>query len=355
MVWHYDGRTARRRTPRLLPAEDSFTLADELGVEGPFAWTELIARDTMGGEAVYELKGRPGWRLGLGADIPPEIAAHLPHAARYGQWIDRFGLGRSVPVLAVIAFVVGFAILSAPRWIAPYVPTSWERRMGDAMVGDMGKRICRGPGGQAALDALAAKLDPPGAEKIDAYVIDIPMVNAVTLPGGKILVFRGLLADAKSADEVAGVLGHEIGHVRHRDVLAAMLRQMGLSVLLGGIGSDVSGTFNSLLAATYSREAESAADRFALEALGRAGISPGPTAGFFKRLAKGEEKLGRAKLALGYLSSHPMSGARERLFAAGAKERTWAPALDAAQWTALRDICANDHDAAKRRKSNDWF
>lgn len=45
------------------------------------------------------------------------------------------------------------------------------------------------------------------------------MVNAVTLPGGRIVIFSGLLKAATSPDEVAGALGHELGHVRHHDAV----------------------------------------------------------------------------------------------------------------------------------------
>jgi len=341
-VWHYDGRTARRRLPRLTIVPDGFLLADEDGEDGPIAWEALVARDPSGSDPVYGLKGRPGWRLGFAGAIPPEIAPLLPRAERYGRLVDRHGLGRATLVLGAIAAVVLFAVLSAPRWIAPYVPASWERRLGDAIVGDFGGRLCNGPGGQAALNALVRKLDPAGPP-LEVRVANIQMVNAVALPGGKIVIFSELLKEAKSPEELAGVLGHEIGHVRHRDVVQALLRQAGLSVVLGGLGGDAGGSFNALLAATYSREAESHADRSAVAALAAAGISPLGTAGFFARLGRMEARLGRAGVALGYVSSHPLSSARERAFARSAvKGRAYAPALTPEQWKALVDICHND-------------
>ena len=58
------------------------------------------------------------------------------------------------------------------------------------------------------------------------------------LPGGKIIVFSGLLADAGSPDELAGVLAHEIQHVLHRDALRGLVGRLGgsavIAVLLGG-------------------------------------------------------------------------------------------------------------------------
>jgi len=350
-VWHYDGVTARRRHPSLTPVADGFLLIEDDATTGPFAWDALIAQTGAAGEQVYGLKGQPGWRIGFSGDVPAGIDARLPHPERYGRWIDRFGLARASVVLAVVAGFIVFIGVSAPGWIAPYVPSSWERRLGDAMVGDFGGRFCNGPGGQQALDRLAGQLAGRGAP-IEVRVANIEMVNAVALPGDKIVIFRGLLSDAKSPDEVAGVLGHEIGHVRNRDVMAALLRQMGLSVLLGGFNGDVGGTFNALLAATYSREAESRADGYAIGALARARVSPAATAGFFKRLARDEAKLGPARAALGYMSSHPLSASREQKFKAGVSaSASYRPALDAAEWQALAGICTND----PKVKDGGWF
>lgn len=352
VVWHYDGETAIRYEPRLVVVEGGFLLAYEGGEAGPFDWSALEARGTSGISAVYALKNRPGWRLGLGGTIPPEILTHLPVEARYGGVIDRLGLVRASAIFLVIAAVVVFVVIRAPRWIAPYVPPSFEKKLGDAIVGDFGGRFCNGPGGQAALDALTRQLNLGGVP-LEVRVANIPMVNAVALPGGKIIIFDQLLREANSAEEVAGVLGHEIGHVQNRDVMQALLRQAGLSVILGGVSGDAGGYFNALLSATYSREAEHAADQSSIDAMKAAQISPAATAKFFARLGAMEKKLGQASIALNYLSSHPLSGDRERLFAGSAtKGQSYRAALTREQWDALVDICHNDPDVAK---DNSWF
>ncbi|RJF93588.1 peptidase [Sphingomonas cavernae] len=343
-LWHYDGESGLRRTPRLIADDAGFTLVDERGSDGPIGWDALVARGTSGGEAVYGLKERPGWRLGLGGAIPEEIARRLPQPERYGGFIDRIGLVRASAIFLAIAATVVFAVMSAPRWIAPHVPPSFEKKLGDAIVGDFGGRFCNGPGGQAALDALTRQLNPKRLP-LEVRVAKVPMVNAVALPGGKIVIFDQLLKEANSADEVAGVLGHEIGHVQNRDVMQALLRQAGLSVILGGMSGDAGGYFNALLSATYSREAERAADDASIAAMKRAQISPAATAGFFARLGVMEKKLGQASVALNYLSSHPLSGDRERLFAdSAARNAQYRPALTRDQWEALVDICSNDPD-----------
>ncbi|MHA6724126.1 M48 family metallopeptidase [Sphingomonas sp. RS2018] len=336
-VWHYDGVTARRRHPVVHADAAGLTLSEGDWREGPIAWDTLIARDAPAGERLLGRRDRDGWRLALIGDVPADLARHLPAHERYGRWIDRVGLWPAAGVLAVVAAGVVAVGMAAPGWVAQAVPMAWERRIGDAMLGDFSGRVCAGPAGQAALDRLAGRLDP-GGEPLELRVVAIPMVNAAALPGGRIVIFDRLLQDAKSPDEVAGVLAHEIGHVRHRDVLTAMARQAGIGLLLASFTGDVGNTLGTLVAARYSRGAEEAADTYAITALTTVGISPLPTAQFFARLGKMEDAL--PQMALGYLSSHPLSKTRRTRFEASAKShRGDTPALSPADWQALRAIC----------------
>lgn len=344
-VWHHDGVSALRHDTELTSVGDGFRLAT--APDTVIAWADLLPGDDRGGGPIYRHKTLPGWRLGFDAPPPLEIAAKLPRAARYGGLIDRFGLGPSVAAFAAASAAVLVAVLSAPYYIAPLIPASFERQLGDALVGDMGGRICDGGGGQAALDHLVARIEP-APEGLKVRVINVDMVNAVALPGGNIFLFKGLLQAAQSPDEVAGVVGHEIGHVRNRDVMQALLRQTGLSLVLGGVGGNSGGYLNAMVSATYSRSAEARADGYAIDALRRGQITPVATAGFFARLAASEARLGRAAAALGYLSSHPMSQSRAQAFRASrVAGTTYASALSPAEWRALVDICRNDPDAAK--------
>ena len=72
-------------------------------------------------------------------------------------------------------------------------------------------------------------------------VLRVRVPNAVALPGGRIYVFQGLIDKAESPDELAGVIGHEIGHVAHRDGTRAVLQSAGLSFLLGMLLGDFVG------------------------------------------------------------------------------------------------------------------
>ncbi len=346
-VWHFDGVRALRHEGALIPQGEGFVLRFEAqdGVDASeqfVRWDVLTARGLSGGDPVYGHRDVPGWQIGFGSGVPPQIAAQLPKAMRYGGWFDRFGVVRTGAVLAIVSAAVIAIGLKLPDWIAPYIPMSVEQRIGKAMVGDLGGKFCKGPGGEAALTALARRVDPNG-DATAIHVVNVPVVNAITLPGGTILIFDGLLQTAKSPDEVAGVLGHERGHVAHRDVMQALVRQLGLSVLFGGFQGNVGGNINALLSTSYSRTAEAAADDYAIGALRRANVSPIGTAAFFTRMSKGEAALGRAGEALSYLSTHPVSSARAQHFTVSLdKAAPYRAALDQAQWQALMSICASD-------------
>lgn len=347
-VWHYDGQSAVRRELMFVVDGDHFRLDDGDVAGEPIPLAQLVARDAVGGDAVFGLKQRAGWKIGLVGGVPAELSAHLPRASRYGGIIDRVGLWPAAAVCAVLAAIVVFAFLQVPSAVARIVPPAVERRLGDAMVGDFGKRLCNGPGGREALARLAERLGA-ASDDIDIQVANIPMVNAVTLPGGRIIIFDGLLKGAQSPDEVAGVVAHELGHVAHRDVLESLLRQLGLSVLLGGLDGNIGGYTNALLSSAYSRGAEGRADDYAIDALNRTNISPLDTAKFFKRLGGEGPKDSRVSAVLGYLSTHPVSSTRSARFVAGSKgQHAYTPALSADDWATLKTICSSDRDLPKQ-------
>jgi predicted Zn-dependent protease len=113
-----------------------------------------------------------------------------------------------------------------------------------------------------------------------------------------------LLALASSAEEVAGVLAHEVQHVERRHSLKAMAKSAGLMVTVGMVFGDLGGLValgQDLIGLDFSRQAEAEADALGLDALVAAGIAPGGMRDFFRKMGEKE------KLNLGWLSSHPAS------------------------------------------------
>ena len=116
-------------------------------------------------------------------------------------------------------------------------------------------------------------------------VVDSPEINAFALPGGYVYITRGILAYLNSEAELAGVLGHEIGHVtaRHsvQQISAATAAGVGatlLQVFVPGLrnqaGDSVIGLLGNVLLSGYGREHELEADRLGAQYLARTGYDP---------------------------------------------------------------------------------
>ena len=127
--------------------------------------------------------------------------------------------------------------------------------------------------------------------KFTFTILDTPIVNAFALPGGYVYITRGLLSLAENEAELAGVLGHEIGHVtarhtaeRYGQTVAANVAGVGLGVLLGGEAAQAGGALGGLLLRSYSREQEFEADMLGGRYLARAGYDTAAMAGFLSQL-----------------------------------------------------------------------
>ncbi len=146
-----------------------------------------------------------------------------------------------------------------------------------------------------------------------------PEVNAFALPGGPVYITYGLLSRLRTDDQIAGVLGHEIGHVvlRHTtEGLATALRLnavlWGIQRLLGGEAAQVAQIGAALLSLKYSRDQEREADRFGFELVCRAGYDPRGMIEVFRIL----QGLGASSGVLEFLSTHPDPGNRIRALSA---------------------------------------
>ncbi|HEX4043074.1 MAG TPA: M48 family metallopeptidase, partial [Xanthobacteraceae bacterium] len=154
----------------------------------------------------------------------------------------------------IVTAVFGLPAL-ANRMI-PLVPLTVEHKLGDAIDRNIRASLdsrhlgpaftCGGPSetaGRAALDKMVGKLEAAAALAIPLHVevVRRDEPNAMALPGGHIYVDDGLIAQAQTPDELAGVLAHEIGHVARRDGTRAVLQTAGLSFLFGMMLGDFVG------------------------------------------------------------------------------------------------------------------
>ena len=353
----YDGVSAVRHVGSAEREGDTLVLRAEGGAEAlrvPFDALRYI--ETTARERVYGRQDIADFRLRLAKDLPPRLAGHLPGASEYGGWVDRLGLPKAVGIFAVASIAAVALFLTAPGWLGPRVPLAWENRLGEAMVGDLGGALCSTPESDVALAKLLSTVDPAD-EKVRAGLANIDMVNAVALPGGQVLLFDGLVQEAESPEELAGVLGHEVGHVRERHVMTALLRQFGLSVLLSGANTTLGDTVFGLAQMGYSRDAEREADTYARARMAESDVSPVGAAQFFERMGKddpssdgkdGDSSRTTAIEASSWLASHPSSAERARAYRRAAKaDYDYPPALTPAEFAALKSACKDDPDVAE--------
>ena len=342
----YDGLHAERYTAEVVPAgARSIRVTPSVGDPVEIDADELIVADEDQQQLLLSRRGMPGWRLILEQPVDADLRAALPGTNRYGGWIDRIGLGKASLILAGIAGVVVLIGHTAPLWIAPLVPPSWERNVGNAIVGDFGDLRCRSPQGQAALEALVERLDPggtaAGSTQIRIAALDVDMFNAAAVPGSNIIIFKGALNETKDVDALAGIVAHEIAHVRRRHVTEALVRELGIGALIRTFAGTVGANAEQVVGLSFTRANEREADADAIATLRRAGIDPRPTATLFAKLSK--ESGGDTSPALQFLDSHPGSKGRAANFASSYDPKvTYRPALDPAAAKAMLTACGVD-------------
>jgi predicted Zn-dependent protease len=341
LATYVDGVTAVRRSVRASLGEHGIALAKaEGGYLTTWGYDEISVLQDEGAHGPLRL-ARDLARLTVDQ---PDFAAALYAAAPHLR--PRTLPRRLRGAIAAIAVSVGAvaALWLALPWLTQaavaLIPTGAEERLGDREMEQfmtLGGR-CTSTPGRDALDRLVERLTARAALPFHPQVAveNLEIVNAFALPGGRIVVLRGLLEEAKSADELAGVLAHELTHAWKRHPLRHQMASAGIGVLGEAIlGFSTTGNLGAFMAElTYSRAEEAEADAGALVLLGQAGISSAGFADFFERLGHGAE----AKIPA-YLSNHPTPADRLAAVRAGAVEGT-KPALTPAEWTALQHICA---------------
>jgi predicted Zn-dependent protease len=260
------------------------------------------------------------------------------------------------PGLAVLAAVV---VIFSSMWlldlhpaqaVARVMPQKTRAALGGAVVASLAKdrKVCETPASKAALQRLTQRLAAAASDKpisVRVVLLDWSLVNAFAVPGGQIILTRGLVQRAGSSDEVAGVLAHELGHTLELHPETGIVRALGLSAAIQLAFAGSQGTVSNLgLILTqlrYTRIAEQEADAHALRMLKGAGISAKGFGDFFERLEgkKPAETAGKGASELEViLRTHPPTADRIKMVRAQ-PDYPATPALSTDDWRALRDAC----------------
>ncbi len=174
-------------------------------------------------------------------------------------------------------------------------------------------------------------------------IADMVEPNAFALPGGWIYVSRGALAIANSEDELAGVLGHEIGHVAARHAVQRQTRSVGLSLVtvLGAVVAGAAGGEEAAqavaqlgqvagagLIASYGRDQERQADRIGQTLAAEAGYDPAGLVWFLSTLERETRRAAHGRTRQpSFFDSHPMTAERIATAERLARELARGPAV----------------------------
>jgi Zn-dependent protease with chaperone function len=349
----YQGRFSDGLTAAVAPATVRLTpqgvaIAPDGRAELTWPYAELAAASPVrSGTGEILLRHAPGQDATLFVSNSEFVAALVARAPQLTSRARRWRIAR--PLLAACAalllLVAGlwFMDVSPARGVARLLPDEVRKSLGRQVVVSMGqgRGTCQARDGRAALDRLIARLSPgTRGTRFSVTVLDWGLVNAFAAPGEQIVLTRGLLEQAKSPDEVAGVLAHEMGHGLELHPEAGIIRAIGIGaaaeIVLGGSSSTLANIGVLLAQLGYTRAAEREADAHGLRILEQAKVSPRGIADFFRRIDERDKDSPIGNMS--FLSTHPQSAERARLAESRASYLT-TPALSEADWQALRSIC----------------
>jgi Zn-dependent protease with chaperone function len=222
-----------------------------------------------------------------------------------------------VGILASLVLLVGIAWWQSEAitaWLAGRVSMETEIGIGERALAQLeleNELTQEGAAAKAVAD-IGSRLTQGSRYKYRWYVSDDKEVNAYALPGGIVVVNKGMIEEAASAEELAGVLAHEVQHIERRHTLQQMIASAGwaavLAVVLGDVSAVTAIVIHQLGNLRNSRKLEAEADVEGMKALARAGIPLEGMSTLFRRLHADQEKRGGEGPAL--LSSHPATEER---------------------------------------------
>jgi len=257
-------------------------------------------------------------------------------------------VGWSIAAAVSIVGVIWFGVPLAADRLTQLVPQALERRLGDGAAAQIktvfGGKSCNAAAGQQAFDKLVGRLREAGdlGPSVISSVLATPVPNAIALPGGQMLLFGGLLDKAENPDEIAGVLAHELGHLKHRDNLRNLIHDGSTSFLIGLLFGDVTGSSTiifatrTLMSSSYSRDVEQSADTFAMDLMQRLGRPTKPMGELlFRVTGKQGDK------ALSIVASHPLTEDRLLRMSEVQQRSDGPPLLTPQEWSALKAICSS--------------
>jgi metalloendopeptidase OMA1, mitochondrial len=240
----------------------------------------------------------------------------------YGRGVVGFLLWRPLIAVVIAGVVVGVLFLHGHRQKTPVTHRVQHVSLSDAQQMQLGAQqyaktlrqdrariITSGPG-YVEVQRVAKRIETVAARDKPKFVWKVTLLrkneaNAYCLPGGKIVVFTGILPLTRNDSGLATVLGHEVAHATAEHVAERLernhLTEVAIAIISGGIAFTLAqyahvvallGVGGSALSLPFSRAQESEADHIGLIYMARAGYNPRQAVTFWQRMlraSKGKE------------------------------------------------------------------
>jgi len=361
-LWHgvyLNGRSAKRHPITIQLAREALHIrtSDDRSVTWPYNRIRQIQGSYEGEPVRLEYGAEPAQSIVV-QDIGFLDALQEAAVTRIGHVHDprrrtlrlRLTVVSALALVPVIAGLYLWGIPSVANILAPLMPLSWEERLGNSVFEHVAPADlrCNDARRSAKLERILGRLSAAVSDSpyhLQLTVVDRPVINAFALPGGRIVVLRGLLEAADTPEQLAGVLAHELQHVYKRHSVRAVMEQVSTGLLIAAVTGDITGTLASGIEGArvlgmlrYSRLHEEEADREGLRMLKAAEIDAAGMIAFYRMM---EGKQSRRTNAPSYLSTHPDTGDRiaNLVTLAGPSPLNPAALLSGEEWNDARSIC----------------
>jgi predicted Zn-dependent protease len=231
------------------------------------------------------------------------------------NWVIFGGASITITIAAVI-FALGPGLRWATDTAVDALPIEFESEVaGSFLDSGMVRGASKDPEVVAALARIALLLPDAGdPRRYTVHLVEDTLLNAFALPGGTIVINRGMMMRLQDESELFAVLGHEAGHVRKRHFLKRVARQLGLAAgaaLLigdaGGVTSVIAGAGKDLVQLGHGRAAEEEADDEGLATLRRLRLDPQGMVRLLGHLKAADKGVGKTPE---FISTHPSADRR---------------------------------------------
>ena len=358
-VFYFDGQAARPRPARLLLFDHHLHLyetdADHLIASFSYKDLHLLSKDNSYAH----------FRLGddaLALDIPldnfllPELLKQKD-ATLVG--FERKLSGLKLPLLVLISFglIAGlyFLLVSGLSGFAlQFISPKKEAELGRIIYSNIVESSTIDSAATALLTKFAGDLKLSDKYTLKYTVLDEPEINAFAIPGGHIVVYKGILQKMESPEELVALLGHESTHVNERPSLKNILQSMTGGIILstvfgdlGSFGSVFAEKANTLQSLSYSRGLEEEADEKGMAKMLDNQVDPIGMVKLMDRL----DAVEKGVQLPGFLSSHPLTRERRGNALKFVRDHAFVgklPVTVKRDWEALKAETGNELPSAKK-------